>query len=257
MAQQPAPKPKKDKDERRVIATNRKARHDYAILETYEAGIEDFGYGKGYQVALDEWRVICSRLDELRRARGMAVIALAHATVRTFKNPLDDDFDRYQLKMHEKSAGFLREWFDAVMFAQHETAVERQKDAGGKVVGRGKGSSTGVRLLHTVEQAGFHAKNRYGLPAELELRWEKFAGALRDALAASGKAPRELRREIDDFIGVLRSGGQMTEAEAKEIRQKVKALGDDVGKLAKGAASLAQRVQDMPRPTDGPQKGKA
>ncbi|HKQ19229.1 MAG TPA: SsrA-binding protein SmpB, partial [Candidatus Eisenbacteria bacterium] len=26
--------------ERRVIATNRKARHDYSILETYEAGIE-------------------------------------------------------------------------------------------------------------------------------------------------------------------------------------------------------------------------
>jgi len=41
MAQKPAPKPNKDKDERRrVIATNRKARHDYAILETYEAGIE-------------------------------------------------------------------------------------------------------------------------------------------------------------------------------------------------------------------------
>lgn len=40
MAQQPAPKPNKDKDGRRVIATNRKARHDYAVLETYEAGIE-------------------------------------------------------------------------------------------------------------------------------------------------------------------------------------------------------------------------
>jgi len=44
MAQKPAPKPKpkpnKDREERRVIATNRKARHDYAILETYEAGIE-------------------------------------------------------------------------------------------------------------------------------------------------------------------------------------------------------------------------
>jgi len=40
MAQKPAPKPNKDREERRVIATNRKARHDYAILETYEAGIE-------------------------------------------------------------------------------------------------------------------------------------------------------------------------------------------------------------------------
>lgn len=40
MAQKPAPKPNKDGEKRRVIATNRKARHDYAILETYEAGIE-------------------------------------------------------------------------------------------------------------------------------------------------------------------------------------------------------------------------
>ena len=32
--------PKDKSDERKVIATNRKARHDYTILETYEAGIE-------------------------------------------------------------------------------------------------------------------------------------------------------------------------------------------------------------------------
>ena len=40
MARDSASKPKPDKDERRVIATNRKARHDYTILETYETGIE-------------------------------------------------------------------------------------------------------------------------------------------------------------------------------------------------------------------------
>jgi SsrA-binding protein len=35
-----AAKPHPEKDERQVITTNRKARHDYFILETYEAGIE-------------------------------------------------------------------------------------------------------------------------------------------------------------------------------------------------------------------------
>jgi len=44
MARDPASKPKQDKTqrevERRVIATNRKARHDYHIIETWEAGIE-------------------------------------------------------------------------------------------------------------------------------------------------------------------------------------------------------------------------
>lgn len=40
MARDQASKPKQDKDERRVIATNRKARHDYWIIEAYETGIE-------------------------------------------------------------------------------------------------------------------------------------------------------------------------------------------------------------------------
>ena len=39
MARGAAQKTKKD-DERRIIATNRKARHDYTIIETFEAGIE-------------------------------------------------------------------------------------------------------------------------------------------------------------------------------------------------------------------------
>jgi SsrA-binding protein len=40
MSRKPAPKPHKEKEERRVIATNRKARHDYTVIETYETGIE-------------------------------------------------------------------------------------------------------------------------------------------------------------------------------------------------------------------------
>jgi SsrA-binding protein len=40
MARDRGSKPQPDKTERRVIATNRKARHDYAIIETYETGIE-------------------------------------------------------------------------------------------------------------------------------------------------------------------------------------------------------------------------
>jgi len=40
MARDRGSKPQHDKTERRVIATNRKARHDYAVIETYETGIE-------------------------------------------------------------------------------------------------------------------------------------------------------------------------------------------------------------------------
>ena len=40
MARGSTPKGTKDEDERTVIATNRKARHDYTVIETFEAGIE-------------------------------------------------------------------------------------------------------------------------------------------------------------------------------------------------------------------------
>ena len=40
MARPAAPHKDKESEGRKVIATNRKARHDYHIIETYEAGIE-------------------------------------------------------------------------------------------------------------------------------------------------------------------------------------------------------------------------
>ncbi len=40
MARPSAPSKKKASDERKVIATNRKARYDYTVIETVEAGIE-------------------------------------------------------------------------------------------------------------------------------------------------------------------------------------------------------------------------
>jgi SsrA-binding protein len=40
MARGSTQKDKKDEDERKIITTNRKARHDYTVIETFEAGIE-------------------------------------------------------------------------------------------------------------------------------------------------------------------------------------------------------------------------
>jgi len=40
MARGSTPKGSKEEGERKVIATNRKARHDYTVIETFEAGIE-------------------------------------------------------------------------------------------------------------------------------------------------------------------------------------------------------------------------
>ncbi len=70
--------------------------------------IEDYGYGKGYQCALDEWRTFLALLEKLRE-KSINVLLLGHSHLKTFKNPTDEDFDRYELKLHAKAAGLLKE----------------------------------------------------------------------------------------------------------------------------------------------------
>jgi hypothetical protein len=142
-------------------------------------GIESYGYGKGFNVALDEWRSLASKLDRLRMTRGMTVVVLAHSLVRTFKNPESTDFDRYQLALHEKAAGFLKGWSDVVGFLRFEEGASK---AGQE---RAKGWSTGRRMMSLTRTAAYDAKGRGGMPDELEIPtadpWSALAKALTDS----------------------------------------------------------------------------
>ena len=141
--------------------------------------IEDYGYGKGFLMAVDEWRALCLRLDRVR-ARGVNIVLLSHAQIRTFKDPEGEDYDRWNLRLNEKAAGFVQEWVDINGFARFEESGE-SLDKGV----RAKGVSTGRRLLHTQRTAAYNAKSRWAIPAELELPseepWRVFAAALQEA----------------------------------------------------------------------------
>lgn len=185
----------------------------------YES-IEDFGYGKGYTAALDEWRVFFAALDALRAKRGMHVIALAHTWIKPFKNPSGDDFDRYELKLHAKTGGLVKEWVDAVLFANFETFTTKEKN-------RVRGVSTGARVLYTQRTAAYDAKNRYDLPETLPLSWE----ALSEAIAAHRPAdPSKTTERIETLLA----------AASEPIRVKVRAA---VARAEGNAAELA-RIAD-------------
>jgi hypothetical protein len=180
--------------------------------------IEGFGFGAGYVLALDVWRDLLSRLDALRNTRKMNIILIGHTLIKTFKNPEGDDFERYQLKLHDKSAALLREWADAVLFANYET-LTHQKDARAQV----KGVSTGARVMHTERRAAFDAKNRYGLPDTMPLSWAAFAEAV-----ATSRADRSvaIRESIESALS-----GQ-PDALIARVRLAVTKAGDDSAALA-------------------------
>jgi hypothetical protein len=161
--------------------------------------VEDYGYGKGYVAALDEWRVLISDLEQLRAAKRMQVVLLAHSWIKPFKNPEGDDFDRYEMKIHAKAAGLLKEWSDVVLFANHETFAH--KDDRTKRV---RGVSTGARVCHTTRSAAFDAKNRFDLPEQFPLDWAEYAAALKagqpgDPLALA----EEIRRKAAELGGAI------------------------------------------------------
>lgn len=154
--------------------------------------VESYGYGKGYQVAVDEWRSLCAKLDRLRTAKGMSVVMLAHSLIRNFKNPEASDYDRYQLAVNEKAAGFLKGWSDVVGFLRFEEGASK---AGERE--RARGWSTGRRMLCLSRSAAFDAKGRGGMPDELEIPSTDPWAALAAALAESASTnPEQLAAAI-------------------------------------------------------------
>ncbi len=175
--------------------------------------IEDYGYGKGYQVALDEWRKVLAALERLQNLKGMNVILLAHTTLRTFKNPEGEDFDRYELKLNAKAAGIVKEWVKAVLFTNYETFAVKAKGAL-----KAKGVASGARLLYTTRSAAYDAKNRYSLPAALPLSWAEF-----DRAAKLGQplTDDELREAIK--VNAARAGGEVEKSAVAALARVVDA----------------------------------
>lgn len=249
------PEPRTWADVFAAVSLLTKERHDYKtlVIDTLdwieplcwqavcEAGkqksIEGFGYGKGYLEALNEWRRLVAALDAMRAARGTHVILLGHSKVATFKNPEAEDYDRYSLKMHDKAGGLLKEWVDAVLFANYETFVDKAS-----ALARGKGLSSGARVIHTERRAAWDAKNRYGLPEQIPLSWEDFATAAGLASPKQHDADQvaTLRAEVATIVGDIGD---------KSLSEKVeKWMGEpasqDPAKLAEMVNRMKARAED-------------
>lgn len=178
--------------------------------------IEDFGFGKGYSFAVDQWRDFLGRLDMLVRHRRMHVVMVAHSIIKKVDDPQVGAFDRYQMKLHDKSAAVLREWVDAVLFARHDLKVIERN-------GKSRGMSSGNRLLHTTWTAAYDAKNRFDLPDTLPLSWEDFETACK---AHTPSDPAKLLAELAELLPRLDDD---TRGKAEEYLAK---SGDNAAKLA-------------------------
>lgn len=187
--------------------------------------ILELGYGNGYALAVDEWRRLACKLDLLRSRKNMSIVMLAHAQIRTFKNPEGEDFDRYSLRLNDKAAGFIREWADVTGFACFEQAAGKLGEEE-----RAKGYSTGRRLLKLTRTATYDAKTRLALPEQVELDpahpWKPLADAVADSDA---QTPVTLASAIE---------AELANTDSSDLISRVKkATAEAVSKNDKGALS--------------------
>jgi uncharacterized protein (UPF0335 family) len=172
----------------------------YVCKRDKKDSIESYGYGKGYVAANDEWRVFIAKLERLKCERGMTIILLAHSQISPFKNPEGPDYERFELKLHKKAAGLIKERSDVVLFCNYETFVDKEKGEQ-----RHKGYGGEARVMYSERRAAYDAKNRLGLPPRMEMGWDAFWEAV------SSKDKRAERAE----------------ALRKKIAQEVKEISDD------------------------------
>jgi hypothetical protein len=138
--------------------------------------IEDFGYGKGYTYAADQWRSLLSDLNDLRISKSMAIVMIGHSMIKRFDDPSTEPYDRYRVKLHEKSGAVVREWADVLGFASQRVMTQKANVGFDKKVSRGV--ATGERMLWLHEQPAFEAKCRYATPDSVPLSWDALMAAI-------------------------------------------------------------------------------
>lgn len=139
------------------------------------AGVEDTGYGKGYTYVTEEFGKLLNLLGEVID-RGLNVVVTAHAVITKFEQPDEmGAYDRWGLKLIDgkkaSCSAMLREWADAVLFADYKTMVVATDKDGKKHKAQGGKN----RVLHTTHAAAWDAKNRWGLPDEVPMDFAQIA----------------------------------------------------------------------------------
>lgn len=125
------------------------------------------GYGKGYVVALGEWRRFGVAMDAIR-ARGIGLILLAHSQVKLFQNPSGENYERFELKLDKRAHNFLRERVDGVGYAAFDTQIVKTKD------GKAKAKSSGRATLNFAPSAACETKRFSKFPETCALDWAAF-----------------------------------------------------------------------------------
>ena len=130
---------------------------DYIAMKNSKQTIEDIGYGKGYKFAALEIPNLLAHFEKLQK-RGVSVLMLCHAGIKTFANPEGENYDHYVPMLFESIATQIKQYADFTLFATYKVGVDAKKGVGGK-----------ERVIYTEHCAAYDAKSRCEMPEQIPL----------------------------------------------------------------------------------------
>lgn len=139
-----------------------------------KSGIEDFGYGKGWEFEKESFGKFLNKLTEVINA-GINVTLTAHAALRKFEQPDEmGSYDRWEMKLGSKTTNkispLIKEWADIVLFCNYKTMVVQTDKEGKKHKAQGN-----RRVMYTQHHPCWDAKNRHGLPEEIPMEYAQIS----------------------------------------------------------------------------------
>ena len=178
------------------------------VCEKYKKGnIDEFGYGKGYTYLTEEFKRLLDALDEAIDA-GLHVVCNAHAKPRKFELPEEmGSFDRYELKLTKNTAPIVKEWCDCLLFCNFKTYVITDESNKKKAQGN-------KRVIYTSHSAVYDAKNRVGLPDEMDMDFANLKPLFEGKEATTKEEPLN---EVASKIRKMCADSGITEDELKEV----------------------------------------
>ncbi|WP_288745771.1 ATP-binding protein [uncultured Enterococcus sp.] len=172
-------------------------------------------YGAKYIALEKEFGGLLNKLSDVVEV-GINVVITAHAWLRKKEEPDEmGAYDRYELKLEKKTAPLVKEWADAVLFANYKTTIITDEKTKSK---KGLG---GQRMMFTNHRPAWDAKNRWGLADELPFDYSQIAQVFANVTPQTQVVENPIRTAANEIAEEKRKANEPIPNFAPERNQDI------------------------------------
>lgn len=191
--------------------------------------IEGIPFGKGFVMAREMMEDFMKLLQSLRDQKQMNVLIVAHAQSKTHTDPITNvAYDRYTLRANDKLANVVKDLSDSIYFLTFK--VDTVSQAGKEKV---KAYSSNQRVIHTRWSAGFDAKSRFPVEAEIAFDLNQVAEVVKKLLP---NKPEDIMAQIENLLPQIKDATIRDKAKTSAVENK-----NNLQKLV----AIKQRLEEL------------